>query len=239
MGGGARNPGLKDAVLNVVSELVSLGPEQAHRLLGERTSVDLQLARHHPPDVKSGVMMRAVPGHPRYTIYPYGSAEHVVRRIRELGARCDLVIDVEYQITAAAFWEFMKAKTGGLPGQDDGWRSNRHKSSPINALGDRIHVTRRDDWIGLYVRAHRDSSPARTGRMLHGSRSIRDEMGDQNLDGDEKIRAEQGRTVTVRRRWDLDDESQWAAAARWIKEQADRLQLIAESWTQDLDQVGS
>ena len=34
--------------------------------------------------------------------------------------------------------------------------------------------------------------------------------------------------ITVRRGWDRDDRDGWPEAARWIKDQADRLQAIAE-----------
>ena len=35
-----------------------------------------------------------------------------------------------------------------------------------------------------------------------------------------------GRSVTVRRRWTGDDESEWPEVAQWIKEQHDRLKAI-------------
>ena len=41
--------------------------------------------------------------------------------------------------------------------------------------------------------------------------------------------AGRGGVVTVWRAWDRDDQDGWLEAARWIKDQAERLQAIAET----------
>lgn len=64
--------------------------------------------------------------------------------------------------------------------------------------------------------------------MAKHSRKIRELMGDQEFDGNEKSRSREGRSITVRREWDRDDQDGWLEAARWIKDQADRLGAIAE-----------
>ena len=47
--------------------------------------------------------------------------------------------------------------------------------------------------------------------------------------------ARKGRSVTVWRAWDRDDQDGWLEAARWIKDQADRLQAIAETLIRSRD----
>ena len=51
-------------------------------------------------------------------------------------------------------------------------------------------------------------------------------MGDQELGENLEKNSENGMTVSVRRRWTRDDESEWPEAADWIKEQHDRLRAI-------------
>ena len=65
--------------------------------------------------------------------------------------------------------------------------------------------------------------------MLAHSRRIRELMGDQVFDGDDDSRSRKGRSISVSRAWDRDDESGWLEAAWWIKDQSDRLQAIAEA----------
>ena len=48
------------------------------------------------------------------------------------------------------------------------------------------------------------------------------------LDGSDESRSRNGRSITVRREWDRDDRDGWPDAARWIKDQADRLGVIGE-----------
>ena len=47
--------------------------------------------------------------------------------------------------------------------------------------------------------------------------------------GNDVSESEKGRSISVRRVWDRDDQEVWPEAAFWIKDQADRLQAIAEA----------
>ena len=68
---------------------------------------------------------------------------------------------------------------------------------------------------GLYLRASEyQDTPSRAGRMLRHSRKIRELMGDQEFDGDEESRGREGRSITVGRAWDRDDQDEWLEAAR-------------------------
>ena len=92
-----------------------------------------------------------------------------------------------------------------------------------------IGVSLADEWMGLYLRSSEyQDTPRRAQRMLQYSRRIREQMGDQEFDGNEQSRSRKGRSVTVRRAWDRDDQDGWLEAARWIKDQAERMQAIAE-----------
>ncbi len=220
-------------VLNVAGALLTRDPMNVDRLRGDAVSSNLQLASQYPPGSKAGALtMRAVPGHDSYVMYPYGDYPASVARCRGMGTRCGLSVEVEFPEkpdTTAEFWGFLKAETGGLPGQSDEWRSWNCWTTSLNEAGDVIGVTLAEEWMGLYLRASEyQDTPSRAGRMVQHSRKIRDLMGDQDFDGNEASRSKNGRSITVRREWDRDDRDGWPDAARWIKDQAERLGAIAE-----------
>ena len=221
-------------VPNVAGALLSRDPKNADQLRGDAVSSKLQLASKYPPGTKArSLTMRAVPGHDSYVIYPFArnrlaSAE----RCRKMGERCGLMVEVEFPDTSdvlTAFWTLLKAETGGLPGQSDDWRSSNYWTTRLNDAGDVIGVSLTDEWMGLYLRAS-GSQGSRAERMLQYSRKIRELMSDQEFDGNEVSLSKKGRSISVRRAWDRDDEDSWPEAARWIKDQADRLQVVAETF---------
>ena len=221
-------------VLNVAGALLTRDPINADRLTGDALSSNLQLASEYPPGSKAGTLtMRAVPGHDSYVMYPYRQDyPKSAAWCREMGSRCGLSVEVQFPEkpdTITAFWKFLKEETGGLPGQSDDWRSWNCWTMSLNEAGDVIGVTLAEEWMGLYLRAAEyQDTLSRFGRMLQHSRKIRELMGDQEFDGNEDSRSRRGRTITVRRAWDRDDQDGWLDAATWIKDQADRLQAIAE-----------
>ena len=223
-------------VLNVTGTLLSHDSDNAERLRGEALSRNLQLASRYPPGSKAGTLtMRAVPGHDSYVLYPYrGDFSASAAACREMGERCGLLVEVEFQDTPdmrKAFWRRLKAETGGLYRQRDGWRSWIVWTRELNELGDMVGVSLRRESIGLYLRASPSKNPSgRAQRMLQYSRTIRQSMYDQELDRNEVSESEKGRSVSVRRAWDRDDQEAWPEAALWIKDQADRLQAIAEAF---------
>lgn len=222
-------------VLNVTGALLSRDPKNADRLLGDAVSTNLQLAMQYPPDNKVGsLLMRAVPGHDAYSIYPYGKAQAIAERCRAMGERCALTVDVEFlemPDTPKAFWAFLKQETGGLPGQPDAWRSQNLWTMPLNESRDRIGIGLHKERVELYIRAdERQHTPHRTERMLQYSRNIPELMGDQKFTGNEVSLSKKGRSISILRVWDSADESDWPEAAWWIKDQADRLQAIVETF---------
>lgn len=54
------------------------------------------------------------------------------------------------------------------------------------------------------------------------------QMSDEILGNDVEKSSEEGRTISVERHWDRDDEEGWADAAQWLKDQQIRLQAILE-----------
>ena len=221
-------------VLNVAGALLTRDPTNADRLTGDAVWSNLQPASKYPPGSKAGTLtMRAVPGHDSYVMYPYGR-DYPARaaRCREMGDRCGLSVEVEFPEkpdTTTAFWSFLKKETGGLPGQCDAWRSWNCWTTELNDAGDMIGVSLAGEWLGLYLRASEyQDTPSGAARMLQHSRTIRELMGDQELDGSDESRSRNGRSITVRREWDRDDRDGWPDAARWIKDQADRLGVIGE-----------
>ena len=219
-------------VLNVVGDLLRLSPENADRLSGEAIRSNVHLASRYPPGTTVGTLtLRAVPDHDQYVLYPYeqdypASAE----RCRRMGERCGVRVEVEFKddLRARAFWHFLKAHTGGVPGQKDSWRGASQWTSTMNSLGDMIGIyVGNEHLLWLYIRAGESQrSEERSARMLRYSRMIRYTMGDQELGENAEKNSVDGMTVSVRRCWTRDDENEWPEAAQWIIEQQERLQAI-------------
>ena len=55
---------------------------------------------------------------------------------------------------------------------------------------------------------------------------IHEQMADQQLGENLEKHSVDGVTITVQRPWARDDEDEWPEAARWIKEQFERLRAI-------------
>ena len=218
-------------VLNVASALLSRDSANAERLSGESIRPNVHSAELYAPGTTAGTLtMRAVPGHEQYVLYPYerdypASAE----RCRKMGQRCEARVEVELAGTGRtqAFWRFLKKHVGGMPGQKDAWRGATQWTSPVDSTGDRIGIYVGTDGLWLYIRAgETQGSEQRAARMRHYSWMIREQMGDQELEANAEKNSADGRTVSVQRRWTRDDEDEWPGAARWIKEQHDRLCAI-------------
>ena len=223
-------------VLRIAGALLSHDSDNAERLRGEALSSDLQLASRYPPDSMAGALtMRAVPGHDSYVLYPYRvDFSASAAACRKMGERCGISVDIEYHDTLEtrkAFWRFLKAETGGLPGQGDEWRSWIFWTSELNDRGDKVGVSLRRESIAMYLRASPDNNPSgRAQRMLQYSRTIRESMSDQQIDGNETTESEKGKSISIRQTWDRDDQEAWRQAAQWIKDQTDRLHAIAENF---------
>ena len=67
--------------------------------------------------------------------------------------------------------------------------------------------------------------------MQRYSQMIREEMGDQELEGNPEKYSLDGWSVSAQRGWTRDDETEWPEAAAWIKEQHARLQAILASFS--------
>ena len=189
-------------------------------------------ATRYPPGTTAGALtMRAVPGHDQYVLYPYerdypASAE----RCRKMGERCDVTVEVALDGTGRthAFWRSLKQHVGSVPGQKDSWWGASQWTTPANSSGDRIVIfVQNPDLLWLYIRTgETQRSEQMAARMRQYSWMIRDQMGDQELGANLEKECADGRTVTVQRRWTRDDEDEWPEAARWIKEQHERLRAI-------------
>ena len=219
-------------VLSVAGALLSRDPSSAERLRGDALSSTLQLASQYPPGSKAKTLtMRAVPGHDSYVMYPYARDYPAsAARCRAMGERCGLTVEVEFPDTpdeTTAFWAFLKTETGGLPGQADDWRWNHCWTRRFNDERDKIGIRLTGEKTELYLRTdERDDSTGRTDRMLTYSRKIRELMGDQQFSGNEESQSKKGKSIVVWRAWDREDQDEWLEAATWIKDQADRLEVI-------------
>ncbi len=226
-------------VLNVAAALLSRSPANAQRLSGEAITSNLQLASRYPPNVAAGFgTMRAVPGHGTYVLYPYNqdyatSAE----RCRKMGDRCGVTVEVEFEenTQGQAFWKLFKEREGGVPGQKDSWRGKSQWTAPLNTAGDRVGIyVGHAELLWLYIRAgERQASQERAAKMRRYSWLIRDQLADQQLGENLEKLSVDGMSITVQKRWTRDDEDEWPEAARWIKEQFERLRAILSDPTSE------
>ena len=223
-------------VLNVVGALLDRDPVNAEKLSGDSVTGNVHPASQYPPGKKVGALvLRAVPGHDEYVLYPYGDFPTLEKFCRGLGKRCGVRVEVLRDDTdqsraftqSQAFWRFFKERAGGVPGQKNAWRFATQRTTPVNPFGDTIRIYIGKELLRLDITAGKGpKSGARAARMRDCSRMIRDQMNDQELSDDPK-RSEEGLTASVQRSWTRDDDSEWAEAARWIRDQHDRLRVIA------------
>ena len=241
MDGGAwrEEPSSTQMMLNVAGALLSRDAQNADRLRGDAVTKDLQLASRYSPDSKARYRLRVVPGHAAYLLCINKTRKDLAERCQEMGKQCGVLVDVEFRglLPAAIkeFWVFLKKETGGLPGQSDAWRHRTLRTEPLNDARDRINVACAQEEITLYVKADEGQhTPRRAERMLRYSRKIRESMSDQEFNGNEASMSEKGRSISIRRIWDRDgDRDDWPEAAAWVKDQADRLQAIVETFDSD------
>ena len=219
-------------VLNVAGALLSRDPENVKMLSGEAISSNVHPASRYPPAVAVGAfILRPIPGHGQYVMYPYAQDYPASAQLcRRMGERCQVQVEVDFEEDSRpqAFWRFLKEHTGGVPGQRDTWRGASQWTSPVNSAGDRIGMyVGNPDQLRLHIRAgESQASEERAARMRQYSWMIRDQMGDQEIGGSLQQCSSQGTTVFVRRPWMRDDEAGWSEAAKWIKEQHERLRTI-------------
>ena len=220
-------------VLNVAGALLARDPGNLERLAGDTLSRDLQPASGIPPGTKSGALtFRGVPGRDDLVIYPYTrSYPESAERCRQMGTRCGVDVEVLFKDgdRAAAFWRFLKERTGGVLGQKDAWRGPSQWTSKLNPDGDRVGIyVGNPDLLWLYVRSGWGAarSSERAARMRRYSWAIQQAMGDQQLGQDLERNADNGWSISVQRPWVRDDEDEWPEAAVWIKEQQERLAAV-------------
>ena len=222
-------------VLNVAAALLSRDPANAERLSGEAISSNVHPASRYPPGTAAGSLtMRAVPGHEEYVLYPYEQDyARSAARCRKMGERCGVTVEVVFEDISRtrAFWKFIKAHTGGVPGQKDTWRGASQWSSRDDASGEYVGIyVGNPELLWLYIKSgDSEASEERAAKMRRYSWLVRDEMGDQRLGDNLDRNSENGMTIAVQRPWMRDDEEEWPDAARWISEQCERLHTIIDS----------
>ena len=220
-------------VLYVAATLLSRDSANAERLSGEALSSNLHRASRYPSGSKAGSLtMRAVPGFGEYVLNPYEQDYRAsAKRCQDMGNRCGVQVEVkgiQKETRVQVFWEFLQVHKGGLPGQKDAWKGPNQWTSAVNPLGDRVGIWLGAESLWLYVRAaETQRSEQRTARMQGYSRTIRDQMGDQELGQNIVKESEDGRSISVWTNWELDDEDDWPEIADWIMDQFERLRAIA------------
>ena len=235
IGGGAWRPEAtaSQMVLNIAGALLDLDPANAERLSGDAVTPNLHPATRYPPGTQAGtVTMRPVSGHDEYVLYPYRrNYKESANFSRRMGERCGVSVKVEWEDSnpAHAFWEFFRENAGAVSGQSTAWRFATQRTAPVNASGDRIriHAGRELLRLDMVIEELDDGGHARAERVQEFSRMIRSSLSDQRVE-ERRERGEQGLTASVVRIWTRDDRAGWAEAARWIKDQHDRLLAIAE-----------
>ena len=219
-------------VLNVASALLSQNSGNADQLSSNALSFSVLPANIYPPNTMIGsLIMRAIPEHNDYVLYPYErDYTSSAKRCQEMGRRCGVEIDVEISEVGEyqKFWNLLMKETGGVPGQKDSWRGPDQCTKALNSSRDYIRIyIGNPDLLWLYIRAgESEISEERTRRMLHYSRQIENQMGDQKLGSDFEKNSKKGWSISVQRNWIGDDEDNWLEAIYWIKQQQERLEAI-------------
>ena len=210
-------------VLNVVSTLLDRDEANTEKLLGDAVAPNIHPA-DRPPQHEG---LTPIPGHTDYVMYPYAQDRRAsADRCSNMGKRCGVTVEVAGVGEGwTPFWRFLKGHTGGVRGQPDSWRGASQQTSPINSNNDRIRLNIRGT-IRLYIRA-RGKSPNVSMRMRRFSRAIVDQMADQELSEGMIDTSNRGRTISVRGHWTYDDKDSWPDVAEWIRDQHDRLLVIA------------
>ena len=230
-------------ILNVTGALLSMDSANAQKLSGGAISGNVHSAMRYPANELAGSqIMRAVPDHPEFVIYPYGmDYPRSAERCRKMGERCGIRVEVVVVSDGAdvseAFWRFLDDQYGGIPGQRRTWRGFNQLTSPVNARGDMVGVqmyTSSPERLALYIRSGEwKKSDSRTRRMHRFSWSIREQLADQKLGVGLEAEAARGRSITVELEWERKDDTVWHEAAQWMLDQLQRLQIIANELPSD------
>ncbi len=219
-------------VKNVAATLLSLHPENAHRLSGDALRPNVHSSSQYAPGSSVGsMMMHAVPKHPDFVIYPFEQNQaHSAKRCIKMGERCGATIDVEIDESSQArnFWHLLKAETGGVHGQKPNWSGPSQATGSLNSYGSQVGIyIGNADMLWLFVtESGKKNVETRVLRMQGYSRSIIENMSDQKLSNDIEDESHEGRSIRVWKEWTRDDEEEWSDAAFWVKEQAERLRII-------------
>ena len=220
-------------VLNVASALLSLSPENVKNLSGNKRSRDvystdgdlITVGKHN---------LREIPKHESYVIYPYDSGiQATAERCREMGERCGIGIQVEFndRNRRREFWNWLIGNLGGIPGQKESWQGQTQWTNSLNSHGERVGISIGETHIWIFIRSNeRSISEDRTARMQQYSQLIREQMSDQELNEDMERQFSEGRTISVKRKWALDDDAEWPEAGQWILDQVERLRTILVNW---------
>ena len=140
-------------VLNIASALLSLSPENAQKLSGNKRSRDIFSSKNGPITVGEH-SLREIPGHKNYIIYPYDSGTRATaKRCQAMGNRCGVKIQVEYndQNRRREFWSWLSESLGGVPGQKGDWQGRTQWTSPIQfTWRESCNFYRRDGYIDFH-----------------------------------------------------------------------------------------
>jgi len=176
-------------------------------------------------------MMRAIPGHEEYVVFPYrGNYEDSADFCRKMGERCGVRVEmqVDNPDPISAFWKFFKQQAKGVPGQKNSWRAATQWTGPVNKFHDWIRLYARSESLSLGIAVEKTSGSLERVKEL--SLKLYSHMSDQKI-VDDPTRRETGRyyySVSLVRDWMLEDEGQWAEAAKWLKGQHSQLVKIAQ-----------
>jgi len=223
-------------VLNVAATLMALDPQNVQRLSGDAIVSNVHPASLYPPNCKAGAqMMRSIPGYDDYVMYPYRNLVTCKKLCEKLSARCNVQIEIELseppQSPTEKFWKDLERETGGLSElRDNSGKKVSLTSNPLNMAGDTIKIYIRDQVCKLHILAgNKEDSPTRVQRLRQMSQAMVDQMSDQTIEKDPEEESLAGRTVVVKRSWDINNEGEWSDTAWWIKDQYQRLQAIVHS----------
>jgi len=132
------------------------------------------------------------------------------------------------------FWKFFKEETGGFLGQKNSLKAATQWGSVVNDFGDWIRIRAGAELLSLDITI--EKSPEGLVRVEDFSRQIRSNLSDQEIVDDPSRRETEKYyySVSIVRGWSLRDKHKWAELAFWLKDQYERLLVIARQEPLDL-----
>ena len=220
-----------ELVVLVVKTLLDIDQTNANKLTGRRNYKDLLNASDFPSGRLSGARLASIPNHEEWVIYPYSSHyPEAMERCHDLASRCNVEIRIELSARyrqIEQFWVEVQRASKSLTGIEKTWISEAVWDKYYDIHNCRIYLLTGNPQtleINCTHTAQRSSRQIES-RMHQISLAMWQNMNDQQV-SDINSRKNLGKSISIYRDWDRDNEKTWPDVCRWIVDQCKRLEVI-------------